>query len=231
MIRSLRISPGLASLRFNRQCFRLLQHAKITPENLKYFYRTYRLPRDAFFPLFLRIRKDFLIHRETVKREKIEFINRKMKELPREILIFIEFFREMESSINGAEHHPVWNREIFPGTKKKTEQYLRQDRAEWMETVKKYLSAMTVRYSRFSENTAARLYACFVLQCCPAHGYGGAGKSYVIRYPAEGEIRKRFRTLSKLHHPDTGGQAHIFLEILRAKDLLMEHTRKHVSGG
>lgn len=224
MIRSLRISPALAALRFNRQCFRLLQQAGITPENLRHFYRTYRLPRDQFFPLFLRVRKDYLNHRRYLKQEKERYIREKMEELPGDVRRFLEFFRDMESRVNADGKHPVWDREIFPSTKKRVHQYISQNRNQWTGTLRQYFTALTSRYRRISDKTADRLLACFILNCLPAHTTAPVSGGYMIRYPNRKKVMEQFRILSMEYHPDRGGQPELFIRLAWAKNLLLEYN-------
>lgn len=224
MIRSLRISPSLTALRFNGQCCRLLQNAGITPENLSRFCRTYRLPRDQFFPLFLRIRKDYLNHRQSLKQAKEHYIRAKMEELPGDVRRFLEFFRDMESRVNAEGKHPVWDREIFPSTKKRVHQYLSQNRSQWTGTFGGYFAALTCRYRRISEKTADRLLACFILNCLPAHTTAPVSGGYMIGYPDRKKIMEQFRILSMEYHPDRGGQPELFIRLAWAKNLLLEHN-------
>ena len=67
-----RSSPLLMRIRFNKRCYSLLHNAVIKPEHLENFYKTYRLPKDSFFPLFSMIKK---ISNTRITIPKIEMVN------------------------------------------------------------------------------------------------------------------------------------------------------------
>ena len=71
--------PGLKKIFISRKCYSLLNDARIKPENLQFFYKTYRLPKAAFFPLFLKIKSEYLKKNKEQKNQKQRFILTKFK--------------------------------------------------------------------------------------------------------------------------------------------------------
>ncbi len=213
MIDRLRTSKKLQSLRFNRRCYSLLQHAKIAPENLKYFYRTYRLPQDPFFPLFFMIKRNYLEERKRKKEEKTRYIAARMRGLPTPVLDYIRFLAELEAGFNKSGRYPMWASTLFPKTKKQVHQYEHYSRGQWIGFFQHYLKQLERRYRRLDEHRAELLLACFIVEELPA--------PVPLRFPDELRVKRSYRRLSKLHHPDGGGDSSYFVELGRAKDLLL----------
>ena len=79
-------SERLKGLRVSQRCYTLLHTCRIRPEHLKEFYRTYRLPRDPFFPLFFRIKRDYLEQRRRQEEARRTYIHAQVRRLPAPIL-------------------------------------------------------------------------------------------------------------------------------------------------
>ena len=214
MVDRLRSSKRLQCLRFNRRCYSLLQQAKIAPENLKYFYRTYRLPRDPFFPLFFMIKRDYLEERKRKKEEKVRYIAARLRGLPAPILGYIRFLAELESDLNGSGRYPLWSTTLFPKTKKLVHQYENYGPDEWISFFRDYLKQLEKRYRSFNERNAELLLACFIIEELPS--------AAPLRFPDEQRVKQSYRRLSKLHHPDRGGDSSYFVKLGRAKELLLK---------
>jgi hypothetical protein len=213
MIDRLRTSKRLQGLRFNRRCYSLLQQAKIAPENLKYFYRTYRLPKDPFFPLFFMIKRNYLEERKRKKEEKIRYIAARMRGLPAPVLSYIRFLAELEAGLNRSGRYPLWSNTLFPKTKKRVGEYETFRPVQWIAFFRDYLKQMEGRYRNFDELSAELLLACFIIEELPS--------AAPLRFPDEQRVKRSYRRLSKLHHPDGGGDSSYFVELGRAKELLL----------
>lgn len=209
-------SPRLQRLRMSRRCYSLLQHAKIEPHNLHHFYRTYRLPKDPFFPLFFKIKREYLQERQRRQEERVRYIAARMRSLPEPTLEFIKYLGRFEQHCNRSGGYPVWNRQMFPRTKKRVHEYLRFRHTEWIGFFRDYLAVLAQRYRRVSEETAEKLLACYLLGCLPDEpGEGG-----VLRWPDAAAVTRQYRRLSLLHHPDRGGDGQIFVELQWAREVL-----------
>src|SRR6056297_870337 len=187
-------SRKLQKLRVNRRCYGILQRATIKPQNLVNLYRTYRLPKDPFFPLFLRIKKDY---RELQERRR----NGKMK--------YIAVFEQRNNPAGGF---PLWTPRLFPVTKKLVHRYCAFSREEWITFFDEFLDLLRNRYEGIDEIVTARLLASFVL------GFSLREGPFVL--PTEGEIKKRYRRMSKIHHPDRGGDPRYFIRLQWARETL-----------
>jgi hypothetical protein len=259
-------SPKLQKVRFSRRCYSLLLHAKIKPENLKHFYRTYRLPKDPFFPLYFAVKREYLEQKERRKKEKVEYIAKKMRSLPPNVLSFIKYLAEYEKLCNYSGRCPVWNDHLFPKTKKRVREYHRFTIDGWSAFFTDYLALLSRRYRTMGNGVGEKLLACFILECLPelpavraGTAAGGGGKSSrgtaaqpgrsssrgtayrpgrrsgsasgrgssgspAPPYPAPPaeQVVKNYRRLSKLHHPDQGGDAETFVRLKWARDTLSE---------
>ncbi len=205
-------SRTLQKLRMNRRCYGILQRATIKPENLANLYRTYRLPKDPFFPLFLRIKRDYRELQERRRTEKMKYIAGKMRELPEEVLSFIKYLAVFEQQYNPAGGFPLWTTRLFPVTKKLVHRYCAFSREEWITFFDEFLDLLRDRYESIDEAVTARLLASFVL--------GFSLREGPLVPPSEGEIKKRYRRMSKIHHPDRGGDPRYFIRLQWARETL-----------
>jgi hypothetical protein len=211
-------SERLQRLRVSRRCYSLLQHAKIRPENLHHFYRTYRLPRDPFFPLFFKIKREYLQEQQRRKEERVQYIAARMRSLPEPILEFIKYLARFEQRCNRSGRYPVWSTHMFPSTKKRVREYAGYTYPEWLSFFRSYLELLTERYRSLTPETAEKLLACFVLQCLPREpGDGGSPD-----WPDHEQVVRQYRRLSLQHHPDRGGDGQVFVELQRAREVLGE---------
>ena len=208
-----RSSPRLKNLRISRRCYSLLQHAVIKPEFLHNFYRSYRLPRDPFFPLFLRVKRDYLDERRQKQEQKLRYIADKMRGLPPDTLAFIKYLAAFEQQYNRADNFPVWTTHLFPSTKKRVNEYSSFTRTEWIALFNAHLQRLEQRYRELNEETNKRLLASYVLECLPQSGTSGL-------QPDLQTAARNYRRLSKLYHPDLGGDVDFFLQLQWAKEVL-----------
>jgi hypothetical protein len=209
-------SSKLQTLRFSRRCYSLLLHAKIDPHNLHHFYRTYRLPRDPFFPLYFKIKREYMQEQQRKKEEKTRYIADTMRRLPPPILEFIKYLARLEQRYNYSNRYPMWNKHLFPTTKKRVHEYLHFDFQDWIGFFRHYLDLLAGRYRALTGKTKEKLLACFILECLPELRASGREP----KWPDEAQVIRQYRRLSLQHHPDQGGNGQVFVELQRARDLL-----------
>ncbi len=125
-------SLELKRLKISNYCFNLLNKAKILPEKLNIFYKKFKLPKSYFFPLFLKLKKEYIDKLNKKKREKNLYIYNKMITLSENIKSFIKFFAVLEKKLNKAKKSPLWNKLIYPKSKSKVDKYLRYNNIEWV---------------------------------------------------------------------------------------------------
>ena len=205
-------SEKLQKLRISRRCYSLLDRARIKPENLASFYKTYRLPRDAFFPLFLAVKSKWIEDRQSWKDNRKEKIKKTMEMLPGQRKKEMEGLKFLEKSHNPAGAAPLWRLLMFPSTIKHAGELSDQGDIEWLNLYSRYLGGLTDRYHNFSNSEALRVEALLLL---------GFELTETGDKPGEREINERFRTLSKTHHPDRGGNAELFRRLKTARGVLL----------
>lgn len=213
MISHYNTSEKLQKLRMNRQCYRLLDKAVITVENLPNLYRTYKLPRDPFFPLFIRIKMDYLSERERKRAERDKFIIGQVKELPREKRRIIRFLAELEEEISPSGERRLWEKRIYPGSKKRAQELHRISEYEWMNLVDDYLEALCSEYPVFSrrkEQVSASLFLQIIPGLAP------------LTLPEQNTVTRMYRNLSRRYHPDSGGDSALFIRLQNSRDLLLK---------
>ena len=204
-------SEKLQKLRISRRCYSLLDRARIKPENLASFYRTYRLPRDAFFPLFLAVKSKWIEDRQSWKQKRIKRIAKTMERLPRRRKKELERLKILEKALNPAGTSPQWKLFMSPSTIKRSEELSVQSDIEWLNLYSRFLGSLTDRYHSFTNPEALRVEALLLL---------GFELTETIEIPEKREINERFRALSKTHHPDRGGNAEVFRRLKTARDVL-----------
>lgn len=212
MIRAFRDSVELKRLRFGRRCYTLLNKGLVKPENLNRFYRIYSLPKNPFFPLFFKVKQEYLKRRIEKKKEKDEYILKGMRSLAPEVITFIRYLGELEKNFHYKRQYPFWVKNLYPSSKKQVRKYIKLNIAGWKIFFTGYLEKFRIKYPRLTASECNRLVASFVLNIPPEK----AGID---------EIKKNFRALSKIHHPDTGGESDLFQILLWAKDILLDFPK------
>jgi hypothetical protein len=213
MIAHYKGSRRLQGIRFSRQCYSLLNRARIAPHNLHHFYRTYRLPCDPFFPLFFSIKRDYLAERERLREARRQYILAAMRALPADVLTQIKYLGNLERHYNPIGNSPLWQRHLFPGSKKRADEYARFAAPEWHALYREHLARLVERYPSLTTETAKRVLACFLFGIIPDR--------IPPARPARSEVTRRYRQLSLLHHPDRGGDPKLFVSIKHARDALV----------
>jgi len=213
MIEYYELSPRLRNLRISRRCYSLLNRATVDPQNLKYFYRTYRLPRDPFFPLFFLIKRDYQKKQVQRKEERTAFIAGKMRSLPEEIIGFIKSLAVYEQRLHRRNQYPVWSALIFPKTKKRAREYAYFSILEWVALLREYCDHLEERYPAHTTAYSDQLIACFILNCTP--------DTEPPFLPHRSLVNQSYRMLSKRYHPDRGGNPEYFMKIKWARDTLV----------
>lgn len=212
LITLLRNSARLQALRVSPRCWSLLNTATIDPDNLYHFYRTYSLPEHPFFPLFLRLKREYFAERERVKAERRVAIRRIVQTCPDHALVFLRYLGHLEDHLNAADEHPLWQTRLYPSSRKAARSAVKRSTLDWICVYREHLNALASHYRGFSEREARVLLSAFVLGCGP----------YEIppRPPDARSVARAYRRESLRHHPDRGGDAAVFIELKNARDIL-----------
>ncbi len=141
-----------------------------------------------------------------------------MRALSPSVLEFIKFLAAYEQALNYSGRHPIWSEQLFPKTKKRVREYGHYRYDDWIQFFRAYLQTLEKRYRTVSDTTAEKLLAAFVLECLP----GLLPRSPDLSRPSPADVMKQFRKLSKLHHPDRGGDAERFVHLKWARDVLLK---------
>ncbi len=215
MVSYLQNAPRLGGIRFNRRCYSLLNDAVIKPEHLDNFYKTYRLPKNPFFPLFFMVKRNYLMEREYKKLERKKYIDIKMKSIPSYVQRYFALLLRFEQKYNSAGNHPVFKENISVTTKKRADEYSKFDHADWIDFFGMYISSLTKYYKRIPSENLDRIYAYLILNSIP---------DSLSETPDSAKIKNRYRNYSKVYHPDRGGHPELFIKLKWARDLLLEKT-------
>jgi hypothetical protein len=206
-------TPALAAIKISGRCRKLLDKAVIAPENLKHFYRTYRLPVHPFFPLFFSVKREYLTARADKAARNLANREKRVALLPAGVRKNLRFCAEVEKRYHPRGEYPVWTRSLWPGSLKRLAEYEKAGPLEWQEHYRRCFRQLETRYRGFTPAMTGRLLACLLLGCLP--------DQKTLAVPPAAEIRRRFRTLSKQHHPDAGGDGVLFVRLKEAEELLL----------
>ncbi len=212
MISHYNSSDRLKNLRMNSVCYRLLEKAVITVENLPNLYRTYRVPADPFFPLFLKIKLDYFASRKRIQEERELFIMEKVKKLSPVRRRAIRFLAEWEEELTGGKSRRCWEKVIYPGSKKRACELQKFSDMQWIELYSEDLKVLEERYA-LSPLTTSRVSAALTLQLIPGLG--------PLKLPDSEDVRRAYRRLSRIYHPDSGGESPLFVAIGECREILM----------
>ena len=211
LLDSLKGSDRLLSLRFNRRCYTLLDRCIISPENLENFYRTYRLPRHPFFPLFLSVKKAYLNERTRIMEEREKRILSLLEELPGPVQAFLLAFARWESYRRGGGKALIFQRRIYPRTLKRARQYRSWNRRDWIGCFDEFRREVLEDTADARGDDGGQMADRFVLGLPP--------------WPeplSPKEIKARYRLLSLENHPDRGGGEEAFMMVKEAYERLMK---------
>jgi hypothetical protein len=206
-------SPELKKLGFDEICLRVLNRAKVKPENLRTFYKTHNLPKNPFFPMFLKLRREYLDSLRKHVREMRGKIKEKWKRLPKRSLRFIKKLKEIEKEYNVCKRYPFWRKNIVPNTEKRMDEYIRFSKADWVNFFIEYLKNFIENYKLGKKINAEKLTACFIL---------GISENSI----SLSSVNKHYYRLCKIYHPDKGGESEDFLKVKWARDCLKKDLKQ-----
>lgn len=213
MVSYLQNAPRLAGLRFNKRCYSLLNEAVIKPEHLEDFYRTYRLPKNPFFPLFFMVKRNYLMEREFIKFERKKYIEIKMTCIPSYVQRYFALIFQFEQKYNRAGNSPVFKNNLSVSTKKRANEFSNFEHADWIEFFGIYFACLGKHYERIPSENMDRIYAYIILNSIP---------DSLSELPDSAKVNNRYRNYSKIYHPDRGGNPELFIKLKWARDLLLE---------
>ena len=205
-------SNELKKLKISNYCFSLLNNARILAENLNAFYKRFNIPKNLFFPLFLKLKREYKIKQKNIKNEREKYIYERMLSLSFKTKEIIRFLNLLEKKLNKFRKTPIWNKMIYPKTKKRVSQYLKFNNIDWAVLFNNFLEELKERYKFKIEPDIKKMIHLFVLEI------------YDNKYNEE-LIIKNFRILSKKYHPDTGGNSKYFNMLKESKDNLLKKDK------
>ncbi|OHD05398.1 MAG: hypothetical protein A2086_13640 [Spirochaetes bacterium GWD1_27_9] len=199
-------STELKKAHFNRKCYSIINNCKISYQNLERFYKIFRLPKNSFFPLFFKLKKDYL-NQKVKKRDEIKkYIFEKMNILPDNIKKYIRNLAKYEINIIKSKKIKVWSKILYPKTKKQANLILNYKKKDWILLFDKFSEEIKKEYKNTDEKYLQKLISLFILDLD------------IKKYSLE-EINKQYRILSKKYHPDLGGNSYDFNLLQKARSV------------
>lgn len=210
-------SPRLKGVVLHRTAYRLLDTGRLASQNIENLYTTYHLPRSRFFPLFLDLKQDYLNHRRSLAAQRAEYIRRRVLSLPPEFLRLLRNLGRYEKRLNRAGKTPVWEKTLYPKTKKAADKFDQWGIEEWLTAAEEFGRALSSRYPRAPKCNWQRFSALLFLDLLPENGSTAETTATID----PGRIKEAFRRLSKQHHPDSGGDPASFRRLRWALNYLL----------
>lgn len=204
-------SGVLKKLKISRRCYSLLNRAVIKPENLKNFLRTYKLPKNSFFPLFFAIKLDYLSGREKLKKAREDYIKEKILLFPSNVLNAVKKLKKFEQKYNMRKKNPLCIKYFIPETKKKVNKLFKFTLCQWFGYFNAFIEETKLKYRNIDLKYAKAIAFSSILDVdidCK-------------KEQLQSCIKKQFRIMSKKYHPDLGGDPELFRLLKQAKEKLL----------
>jgi hypothetical protein len=211
-------SDKLKRLRISSRCYRILNNASVPPENLKIFYRTYRLPESSFFPLFMAVKSSWFKEKEKRREEKEKRIFAIIRALDPEYRTALKHMAEIEIKINNSGYYPVWIKDVYPSTLKRANELLSFSEKQWQILWKDFFILLNRKYTLPGSRTIKLYSALFTLHLAAFSNYP------LNKLPDKKTILNSFRRLSKKLHPDYGGDPAAFRQLINARKILIAYS-------
>jgi hypothetical protein len=200
--------PPLRSLRFSMRCYSLLNRARIKPELLNRFLHSWSLPRHPFFADFLSMKRSWLKERAARKKEKQKKITMINGAIAHDVKKMILRLRSIERHLNVRTANPLWKKKWFTGTLKRARELSRMDRLDHAAEFYRFIELLSSRYQPFHQKKSITKEVALFVLC-------------VDKEANADTVKKSFRTLSKVYHPDLGGN-HEHFQVLKKSLAVLE---------
>jgi hypothetical protein len=202
-------SDILKCIRIPQKAFTILNKLRVSSDKLNYFYKVFRIPKNSFFPVFLKIKSDYLKNKLKVKTEKLNYIKKIMNILNEDVIVYLKYFITYEKAININRRTPVWNKFFLPKSKKKADEFFKYNKHQWINIFFDFIDTLNNYYNWIDKVYGRKLVALFIMELN-------------IEKHSQDKLKSQFRLLSKKFHPDAGGDAKSFNELLIAKKILID---------
>ena len=203
-------SNQLKRIRISKKCFTLLNQAKISIGKLPYFYRYFQLPEHSFFPVFLKIKQEYLLKRDEKKNQKHKFINEKLKNLDKQVKYILRILCEYEKRMNKRNKFPVWNRLIYPKSKKRLLELLQYDTLQWTKLFLAFCDEMNKYYKCKDNITSLKSRIAIFFFNVEQEDY------------TPEKLKLSIRNLAKKYHPDLKGKTSDFYIYQAMKEIIVK---------
>ncbi len=202
-------SDVLKKLRLPRKAYIILNNCRISSNKLDDYFRFFRIPKNPFFPVFLKIKSEYLNKNLKNKREKADYIRKVMNALDDDVMTYLKYFIKYEKNVNVRQLTPVWNKFFLPRSKKRAEEFKGYDRNRWINFFFEFIRFFNHYYNWVDKKYGEKLVALFILHLD-------------IAKHNDDRIKSQFRILSKKYHPDAGGDNASFNNLMIAKKIMQE---------
>lgn len=182
----------------------------IKSDSIDRFLKFNKLPANAFFPLFLLMKKKYLAEINALKKRKDDNIRKILNNLNSSKKIILKSLLEDEKKHNIK--ITLWRKYFFPKSVKKAEELIKISNIELSEIIEKYMEDFKKKYDNCISDKYKKVICKFIMETA-------------LNKINPHIVRKNYRELSKKYHPDLGGDAVHFKKLKDAKDYLLSYQR------
>jgi hypothetical protein len=209
--RLVRESAPLRRARLPGVAYRLLDEPRLELRFVGNFLDTYRLPESPFFSRFLALKWERRAGLEAARARRLAEIGSIATSFPPWVRELLEYLKATEAERNP--HTPIWRASVFPRSKRSALAMSRFGAEEWRSHLAERIELLRGGYRRIALPSSEVLLDCALLGLFPDPASGAL--------PSATLLRSRFRVLSKIRHPDSGGDAEAFRVLKEARDRLL----------
>lgn len=210
LVAMLNESTALRRVRLEVRAWKLLDEPRLRIENLVNFCHTYRVPQHPFFAAFLGCKwswRKAKADREEARRRFITDMMESVAATPKAMITWLADFEAVsDRSI------PLWRERFQVRTKKRASELARLDPSAWMALFAIHLDELAKRYPGSRLLAVSTLLDLMMLESLP--------DPRTLKAPPRDALRSSWRRLSRLHHPDAGGDGVYFRLVDQARKRL-----------
>ncbi|HNZ28010.1 MAG TPA: hypothetical protein PLG34_09445 [Spirochaetota bacterium] len=199
-------SSVLKQMSLSLAAYRLLNRVQIKSDSIERFLKFYKLPANAFFPLFLLMKKKYLDKTTALKKKKEENIRKILNNLSSSKKIILKSLLEDEKKYNIK--ITLWRKYFFPNSLKKAEKLIKISNIELSEIIESFMEDFKKKYDNCISIKYKKVLCKFIMETA-------------LNKISPGVVRKNYRELSKKYHPDLGGDPAHFKKLSEAKNILL----------
>jgi len=199
-------SSILKQISLSYASYQKINKVQIKSDSIERFLKFNKLPANAFFPLFLLMKKKYLAETSAIKKKKEDNIRKILNNLSSSKKIILKSLLEDEKKRNKK--ITLWRKYFFPISVKKAETLIKISNIELSEIIENFMEDFKNKYDNCISSKYKKVLCKFIMETA-------------LNKISPSVVRKNYRELSKKYHPDLGGDPVHFKKLSEAKNILL----------